>query len=200
MARLAGVNGKDTAERARRAASELFARHGYAAVSMRDIAGEVGIGAGALYNHFSTKQDLLAELMEDHMKRLLAAWREAPAPDDPAEALEAFTRFHMRFHRDRQDDVFVAYMELRSLEQPNFHRIERLRRDYETELEQIIAKGAEAGAFHAPEPKIATMALIAMLTGVTNWYRQGGRLSPKAIEDLYVDMARRALAPTGGQA
>ncbi|MEL7464483.1 MAG: TetR/AcrR family transcriptional regulator [Pseudomonadota bacterium] len=200
MARLAGVTGKDTADRARRAAAELFARHGYAAVSMRDIAAEVGIGAGALYNHFATKQDLLAELMEDHMKRLLAAWEEESAPDDPAEALEAFTRFHMRFHRNRQDDVHVAYMELRSLEQPNFHRIERLRSAYETELEQIIAKGAETGAFHAPEPKIATMALIAMLTGVTNWYRQGGRLSPNAIEDLYVDMARRALAPTGGTA
>lgn len=198
MARLAGANGKETADRIRRAATALFARHGYAAVSMRDIAGEVGIGAGALYNHFATKQDLLVELMEDHLKALLAARSEREADTEPHAALEAFVRFHMRFHRDRTDDVFVAYMELRSLEQPNFHRVERMRGAYEAELETIIARGAETGDFHAPEPKIAAMALIAMITGVTNWYRQGGRLSPQAIEDLYVDMARRTLRPDGG--
>ena len=203
MGRIVGVSGKDTAERARRAALSLFARHGYAAVSMRDIAGEVGVGAGALYNHFATKQDLLCELMEAHLKDLLAAWRASPeqAPDvDPRAALEAFCRFHMRFHRDKTDEVFVAYMELRSLDQPNFHRIERMRGAYETALEEIIARGAAAGAFHAPEPKITAMAVIAMLTGVTNWYRQGGRLSPQAVEDLYVDMALRTLRPDGGDA
>lgn len=203
MARLAGASGKETAERARRAALSLFALHGYAAVSMRDIAGEVGVGAPALYNHFATKQDLLVELMEDHLRDLLGAWRAHPmaAEDaDPAEAVEAFTRFHIRFHRDKTDEVFVAYMELRSLERPNFHRIERMRGAYEAHLEAIIARGGEAGAFHAPEPKIAAMALIAMLTGVTHWYRQGGRLSPEAIEDLYVDMARRTLRPDQGDA
>jgi AcrR family transcriptional regulator len=36
----------------------LFATKGYATVSMRDIAGKVGITPGALYNHFSSKEDL----------------------------------------------------------------------------------------------------------------------------------------------
>ncbi|MGB0508292.1 MAG: TetR family transcriptional regulator, partial [Pikeienuella sp.] len=43
MARLAGSVGKETAERIRQSAVGLFARHGYAAVSMREIAGEVGV-------------------------------------------------------------------------------------------------------------------------------------------------------------
>ncbi len=196
MARLAGGQGAETKERARRAAVTLFARHGYAAVSMREIAAETGVGAPALYNHFATKQDLLLELMLRHMTALLAAWDEEPEAaeeTEPESALAAFTRFHLRFHRRKADEVFVSTMELRSLEQPNFHRVERLRRAYEDRLEAILRRGAEAGRFNAPEPRIATMALIAMLTGVTNWYRPAGRLPAAAIEDLYVEMTLRAV-------
>lgn len=196
MARTAGAKGRDTAARVRDAALGLFARHGYAAVSMREIAGEVGIGAGAIYNHFATKQDLLNELMLAHLTDLIGEWDAEPASDeneDPVAALEAFARFHIRFHRSKTDEVFVSYMELRSLEPPNFHRVERQRRAYEDRLQAILKRGAEAGALRAPEPKIATMAIIAMLTGVTGWYRQGGRLSALAIEELYVDMVMRSV-------
>jgi len=196
MGRIAGVAGKDTANRAREAALELFARHGYAAVSMREIAGEVGVGAGALYNHFATKQDLLVELMTAHMEALLAAWAEQEATSDgPAAALDAFSRFHIRFHADRTDEVFVAYMELRSLDRPNFHRIEKMRRTYEAQLEAILTEGAASGVFRIEDPRVATMAIIAMLTGVTSWYRQGGRLSAARIEEIYVDMVARTVRP-----
>lgn len=196
MARIAGAVGKETASRAREAALGLFARHGYAAVSMREIAGEVGVGAGALYNHFATKQDLLVELMTAHMEALLAAWGETDDPDAaPETRLEAFSRFHIRFHADRADEVFVAYMELRSLERPNFHRIEKMRRTYEARLEDILKDGAETGGFKIDDARVAAMAIIAMLTGVTTWYREGGRLSANRIEEMYVDMVARSVRP-----
>ncbi|MDG1970456.1 MAG: TetR/AcrR family transcriptional regulator [Paracoccaceae bacterium] len=196
MGRIAGAVGKETASRAREAALGLFARHGYAAVSMREIAGEVGVGAGALYNHFATKQDLLVELMTGHMQALLEAWAETHDPDSaPETRLDAFTRFHIRFHADRVDEVFVAYMELRSLEQPNFHCIEKMRRSYEAELETILTDGAASGAFRIEDARVAAMAIIAMLTGVTTWYRQGGRLSVSRVEEIYVDMVARSVRP-----
>lgn len=196
MGRVAGAVGKETASRAREAALGLFARHGYAAVSMREIASEVGVGAGALYNHFATKQDLLVELMIAHMEALLGAWAEIDSADANAEErLEAFSRFHIQFHADRADEVFVAYMELRSLERPNFHRIEKMRREYEAELEAILKEGAETGAFRIEDPRVAAMAIIAMLTGVTSWYRQSGRLSAERIEEIYVDMVARTVRP-----
>lgn len=198
MARVAGSVGKETAERIRQAAVGLFARHGYAAVSMREIAGEVGVGAGALYNHFTTKQDLLAGLMERHMAGLLTAWKVEPGAAetaDPVVALENFTRFHIRYHKDLADEVSVAYMELRSLDQPNFHRIEQFRRAYEDQLVAILDRGVATGAFHAPDTKIAAMAIIAMLTGMTTWFRAGGRLSASQIENLYVDMVARSVRP-----
>ena len=196
MGRVPGAVGKETANRAREAALGLFARHGYAAVSMREIASEVGVGAGALYNHFATKQDLLVELMTAHMEALLAAWAELNIPDaEPENRLEAFCRFHIQFHADRADEVFVAYMELRSLERPNFHRIENMRREYEAELEAILTDGAATGVFRVEDPRVTGMAIIAMLTGVTSWYRQGGRLSAERIEEIYVDMVARTVRP-----
>ena len=195
MARPVGSNGKETAQRAREASLRLFARHGYAAVSMREIAGEVGVGAAALYNHFATKQDLLAELMEAHMDDLLCAWVAEDPGGSASDRLDAFTRFHIRFHADRADEVFVAYMELRSLEPANYHRIERKRAAYEAILTLILEDGVKEGSFILKDPKISALAIIAMLTGVTTWYRQGGRLSARQIEEIYIDMVAKTVRP-----
>ncbi len=86
-------------------------------------------------------------------------------------------------------------MELRNLEPDNFAVIEGLRRRYEDGLEDILRAGADAGgAFTVPDTKLATWAVIAMLTGgVNTWYREGGRLSPERIEAIYWDMVRRSV-------
>jgi AcrR family transcriptional regulator len=195
MARTQGSHSDITGPRIRAAALRLFARHGFAAVSMRRIAGEVGVQAGALYNYIPDKQSLLFDLMRGHMDDLLAARAGGAEPGaDPLARLEAFTRFHIRFHIERPDEVFIAYMELRNLTPANFAEIERLRRAYETVLEQILRDGMAAGVFDVPDPRIATYAVIAMLTGVNTWYRAGGRLSLDEVETLYWDMVRKAVA------
>ena len=161
---------------------------------MRKIASEVGVQAGALYNYIPDKQGLLFELMRTHMHELLDAWDAVHTGEDPRSALEAFTRFHIRFHVKRPDEVFVAYMELRNLEPENFAVIEDLRRAYEGRLEGILRQGIARGAFAAAEPKVATMAVIAMLTGVNTWFRANGRLSQDEVEALYWDMVRKLVS------
>ncbi len=52
MARQAGANGETTARAIRQESLKLFARHGYDAVSMRQIASAVGVQASALYQYF----------------------------------------------------------------------------------------------------------------------------------------------------
>ncbi len=158
---------------------------------MRQIAAEVGVQAGALYLYITDKQSLLAELMLTHLEELLAAWEEVEAGEAPLERLEAFTRFHIRHHLARPDDVFIAYMELRSLEPENFARVEALRRRYEQVLQDILEAGAEV--FKLADPRLTTMAIIAMLTGVSTWYREGGRLSRAEVEQNYWELVRRAV-------
>lgn len=190
MARTAGSSGEVTAQAIRETSLALFARQGFAAVSMRQIADRVGVQASALYKYHPTKQQLLVDIMRDHMEQLLDAWEaeDNPQGDDTVAALEHFARFHIRYHIKRPDEVFVSYMELRSLEEPGFREIGKLRRAYENILKDILKRGMEEGIFAITDPHVATMAIPAMITGVNTWFRSGGRLSQAKIEDIYVSM------------
>ncbi|MGO4908879.1 TetR/AcrR family transcriptional regulator [Pseudorhodobacter sp. W20_MBD10_FR17] len=193
MARKIGSSADTTRPRVRSAALALFARHGFAAVSMRQIAAEVGVQAGALYIYTPDKQALLFDLMHDHMTNLLAALAALPMQPTPVARLDQFARFHIGYHLDRPEAVFIAYMELRALTPENFTSIETLRHQYEDHLQAILAQGASTGAFTLSDAKMATLALIAMLTGVTNWYRKDGRLSRDDVQSLYAEMALRSV-------
>lgn len=194
MARTSGSHSEITGPRIRAAAQRLFARHGFAAVSMRRIAAEVGVQAGALYLYTPDKESLLVELLRGHMEDLLAAWDATPRPADPAAALDCFVAFHIGWNIDRAEAVFLSYMELRNLGPANFAAIEALRRAYEQRLEDILRAGQAAGIFVMPDLRLATLAIIAMLTGVTTWYHEGGRLSRAEVAAIYAQMARHALS------
>lgn len=191
MARTQGSRAEITGPLVRQAARRLFARHGYAAVSMRQIAAAVGVQAGALYAYTPDKQALLADLLRDHMELLLAAWEDEGG--DPLARLERFVRFHIGYSLDHPDEVFLSYMELRNLTPDNHAAIAALRGRYETALADILRAGAEAGVMRVADARLAAMALIAMLTGVTNWYREGGRLDRTAVADHYWTLARGAV-------
>lgn len=192
MARTQGSRAEITGPLIRDHARRLFARQGYAAVSMRQIASAVGVQAGALYAYTPDKQGLLLDLLESHMQDILASWQDDPTAD-PLQRLETFVRFHIAFSLDHSDAVFLSYMELRNLTPENFARIADLRGQYEAALETILRDGVSSGAMRIPDPKLTTLALIAMLTGVTNWYREGGRLGRQKIGDIYWDLARGAV-------
>ncbi len=168
-------------------ARRLFAEHGYEGVSMRDIAGSVGIRQSAIYNHFPSKQHLLVDLMVSHMERLLEAMRAAVGTSGtPTERLTAFARFHVTYHIDQPEDVFLAYMELRSLEPEGRNAVVPLRDAYEKTLQDILAAGAKDGSFDIADTGVVARGILAMLTGVTVWVRDGGRLDREAVADAYV--------------
>ena len=194
MARTQGSHSELTGPRIRKAVLGLFARYGYAAVSMRKIADEVGVQVGALYNYIPDKQSLLFRLMRDHMQDLLSAYDDLTQFDDLQDDLRQFVGFHIRFHLQRPDEVFIAYMELRNLIPDNFAEIEVLCRKYENSLESILRNGHQTGQFAVTDTKIATLAVIAMLNGVITWYRSGRRLSLDDVEQVYWDMVRKAVA------
>ena len=79
-------------------AAEWFADHGYAATSMRDIAGAVGLTPGALYVHFASKGQLLLAVYAEGVTRIGAAVAgvlEHPARS-PWGRLEAASEAHLR--------------------------------------------------------------------------------------------------------
>ena len=189
MARTVGSTGEKTARSIVQSAIKLFAKRGYAAVSMRAIAQEIGITVGALYNHFKTKQDVLMFILHDHMDNVTRGWIKA---DDvnltPSERLERFVRYHVRFHMEHHEEVFISFMELRSVEAQNFTGVELIRQAYEYMLRDILIEGMQRGEFTIEDAHVSAMALLAMMTGVTIWYKPDGRLSADEIEEIYVSM------------
>lgn len=193
MARKQGSHSDITGPKVREVALKLIARYGCAAVSMRQIAAEVGVQAGALYNYTPDKQTLLFTLMEDHMKEVLGALADVDLDVDPMTALERITRFHVRFHEPRRDAIFVSYMELRNLSPENFEKIEGYRQEYESHLQEILNEGVAQGVFEIADTRITSLALIAMLNGINNWFRKGGRLSIQDVENLHWTLVKRTV-------
>lgn len=192
MARIAGSDGEVTRSEIRKVSLALFAQSGYSAVSMRQIASQVGVQASAIYQYYQNKQQILVSLLQTHMDGLLKACHEDLTAGDPIDRLEQFARFHIRYNIIRSDEVFLAYMELRSLEPEGFAIIADLRSQYEAILKSILREGANSGAMKIDDPHVSAMAILAMLTGVNTWYRSGGRLSQKKIENIYASMVLKS--------
>lgn len=192
MARTAGSDGERTQAAIRDAAVNLIARYGYEAVSMRQLAAEVGVQPAALYRYFPTKEDLLYDLMTAHMNALVASWETArPATGDATALLAAFVRNHIDFHVERRHSTHVNNMELRSLSRDRLSAILRLRAGYEKELRQILRQGADAGLFAVEDVTLTAMAIIQMVTGVIVWFRPDERLSVAEVTDTYHKMTMR---------
>lgn len=192
MARTSGSDGEKTVAAIRAAAVNLIARFGYEAVSMRQLAAEVGVQAAALYRYFPNKEELLFSLMREHMDDLIAAWEKVrPPSQDPAVRLSAFVRNHIAFHVARRHATHVSNMELRSLSPENLTHMLRLRAAYEKELRQILRDGAEHGRFVIEDTELTAMAIIQMITGVIVWFRPDERLSVGQVADTYHKMTMR---------
>lgn len=174
----------------RDAARQLFAKHGYNAVSMREIAQAIGKQPGGIYNHFPNKQSILVDLMQQNLARAHAA---VIAPlnkaASPARRLDQFVRNHVQHNVENPDDIFIAYMELRSLEPDNAKAIMRERNTYESALRAILSDGIESGAFTISDAAIHARSILAMLGGVTVWFRQGGPQSSADVTEHYVQAA-----------
>jgi AcrR family transcriptional regulator len=196
MARTIGSYGPKTMEAIRKAGLRLIFEQGYEAMSLRQLAAEVGIQAGSLYNHISTKQELLFGLIQDHINELLRQLDRALAgKEEPVEKLRAFVAFHVTYHMTRKREVFIANSELRSLEPRNYEAIVALRGAYEQRLASILAEGAAKGVFQVADVQVATFAIIALLTGLCTWYRPGGRLTREAIVDAHEKLVLSGVMP-----
>jgi AcrR family transcriptional regulator len=190
MARRSGSHGPTTQEAIRRAGLTLIYRHGYDGMTLRSLAAEVGLQAGSLYNHFPTKQALLAGLIVEHLDTLLARTDAAlaRAPSDPPGRLAAFVAHHVTYHIERREEVFVANFELRSLEPENYRAVVALRRQYEARLIAILEAGLAAGCFRLADVRVSAYAVLAMLTGACTWYRPTGRLNRADVIALHTEL------------
>ena len=189
MGRIAGKSTGKTVIDMKLAATRLIAEHGFEGMNLRMLADDIGVKAGSLYNYIDNKQSLLHELLSDTMKEIIHGLDTAlAAAQDPHDALQRFVAFHIEFHAVRRDAVFIGNAELRSLSAAQRQDIVALRDGYEARLRQILRDGVATGAFNPGDIRIASHALIAMLSGVCCWYQPGGRHSVAQLVGQYTGL------------
>ena len=177
-----------TARRIMRSALKLFARKGYGAVGIREIALDAGISTAALYHYMRTKEDLLVELMTDRLHRITAAVRAALEDlPEPERQLVAAVRVHIISHGRFPEGVVDE--EVRSLSPQARPGIIALRDEYEELWDRVLEAGVESGVFELENPRFARLALLEMCNGVVHWYTPRGEEDLHQIADAYGDMA-----------
>jgi TetR/AcrR family transcriptional regulator, cholesterol catabolism regulator len=173
-------------------ASELFARKGFGATSLDDIAEALGATKGALYYHVRNKEEILRLIYltvltasEEPLRRIV----EADLP--PLEKLRRAVEHQTAIAADRSPAMTVFYREQHYLTGPFAREIILRKKAYERYFERIIEEGQASGVFQPSiDPKIATYGLLGMCNWLSQWYRPEGQYSPQQIAAMFVNMVR----------
>lgn len=176
----------------REAALTLFSERGYHGTGMEQIAAAVGLSPSSLYNHWKSKQDLLADIMVATMEDLLAGFAAVVDPARSAtEGLRAAMDAHVRYHATHHREARVGNRELTSLADASRERVRGLRQEYATAWQQLLATGVEQGEFAEVSPRLTSFALLEAGIGVSQWYRPDGALTLDDVAHEYAEMALR---------
>ncbi len=159
-----------TREKVQDAAVTLFARRGFAATNMRDIAREAGISAGLIYRHYETKDELfgaLVTLAADGLGDLVATFRR---DESPVALLTAFTREFIDdlAGEDRPAEFFQIMNQTMSMrDAPDEVRLlARRHSEVFAATEALIRRGQRAGEFKHGEPAELATCYFAALNGL----------------------------------
>ncbi len=191
--------GQGTKQRILSTAITLFGERGTEACTMRDLAAEVGIKAPAIYNHYASREEVLAAAMEDILGRFF--WGQvASLTDFPAEDwLEQIVRRHVRFqlqHRrlaDANDALLNGPGKKETLPAPVYRRIVGLQRDY-SELFCALIRAAMPTADRR-QGMMAGFAMAAMCDRVSGWYKPGKGMSIDEVAERQWVLARQMIDP-----
>jgi AcrR family transcriptional regulator len=99
-------------------ALRLFRERGFHATSINDIGADAGVAGTAIYSHFATKQELLAEAIREGARRIKVGVAEAMAEETetPEAALEELVRAYVRVALENADMNACYLLESRNLE------------------------------------------------------------------------------------
>jgi AcrR family transcriptional regulator len=185
-----GATAEVTRRRVTDAAVRLFAQKGYAATGIRELAAAAGLTGPALYHYVGTKEDLLVTIMRSTIEPLIAAGRAAinEAPH-PSGRLAALVELHVWLHATRPMATLIADTELRALGPDRRREIVALRDRYQSLWRSVVHAGRGVGEFDVADERVTTIALLELATGVTHWYRPGGRMALADLCAIHADLA-----------
>ncbi|NUR85997.1 MAG: TetR/AcrR family transcriptional regulator [Nonomuraea sp.] len=176
------------------AAVELFYEQGAKATTVREITKACGLTAGALYNHFTSKEELLyTVIMSSHasLERLVIAAQSAAT--GPRGELVAIVRVYVEQHAHHRKSSRVANREYGTLGGDRRAEIVAIRRRLRDRVVRVIEEGAATGAFAlgGVSATIVARAILDMCVHISAWFHEGQPLTIGELEERYVTLALR---------
>lgn len=155
-------------ERILKAAIKVFAKNGFYATRVSEIAKAAGVADGTIYLYFKNKDDVLITIFEEGIQELLAILREVAASDEP---------FERRVSRiiELQLGLLEAERDLAEVITVNLRQSSSLLKQYATPLFMeyidviagLIREGQKQGAFRKDlNPRVVARSLFGALDAI----------------------------------
>ena len=175
------------------AAGPLFARDGYAATRLDDIASAAGVSKPIVYRHFESKKALYMSLLRKHRDDLptFIEGVEAAAPSDAA--VRAILERWLDYVRENQHAWVMLFRDSSGDDE-----IRALRREVNLRAREVLAAfiADQAGARIPPEQVEPTAELLSSgLAGMALWWGD----NPETPKEVLVEVAVRMSAPAFGE-
>lgn len=123
------------------AATKLFSSRGFLQVSLNDIGAAAGIAGPSVYKHFSSKGEILFEMLNRGAAVLqLEVTRAMSTAHTPHEALDALTRGYVEMCADHTDLIAALVTEVHHLPDGQRHTIRRIQHDFVAEWVELVCR------------------------------------------------------------
>jgi len=173
---MARLRNDDKRRRILQAAVKVFARQGYFAARVSEIARKAGVADGTIYLYFKSKQDILVSLFDEVMAEHIAKARHEVAAASGAPAkLRAIAEHHLRVLGENRELAVVFQVELRQSTKFMERFTASWLQDYFSLVGLVIEQGQREGTLRSDLPrKLVAKALFGMLDEmVTSWILSG---------------------------
>jgi AcrR family transcriptional regulator len=176
-------------------AAKLYADRGFLGASIADLATACGASKALIYHYFPSKEDILFEVMDSHIRSLSEIEAEVSGLKGPADArLRALTHRFMDAYVGAEARHKVLLNDLERLPEERRTAIigrQRALVDYVQRLmEEAQPSLAEKGLGRA-----AAMLYFGMINWTHTWFQAQGTVTPDTLAELAADMVTRGLAP-----
>jgi AcrR family transcriptional regulator len=130
-------------------AAALFARHGIARTTVREIADAVGILSGSLYHHFESKEEMVGEIISSYLDDLHARYRVvADRNTDPLDCLKELIRTSFQSLESNAHACEIYQNDYNYITQlPQFGSLKRVSQNTQRIWLDTLAAGVEQGEF-----------------------------------------------------
>jgi len=180
------------------AATRLFQETGYEGTSVTRIARAAQMTPAAMYWHFSSKQDVLAEVLRSLYRRSYVEVSAAVPEGTAVERLDAYVRAYVQVQlTELGDHCNFGYASLASSLPPEGQdELNKIGRPYLVLLREILAQGVDENVFVVDDVKVTSFAISTMCEYVFTWFRDHGPVTAEQVKDTYVQLAPRMAGST----